>query len=99
MQAEIHLIGKLQHEHLPAPRVGIAMAEVDFGNGKIKLLAKTEALIKTLTAIGKGSLVEVRGKLRARRWTTGGGAPRESFEVEPESIEVLHDARRERMLG
>lgn len=99
LQAKVHLIGKLHQENVPVPRIGVAAAELDFGNGKIKIMARTRALMETLTGIGEGSVVEIKGDLRARRWTTGGGSPRESFEVESESVEVLHDARRERMLG
>lgn len=99
MQARVHLIGELHQESVPTARIGIASAKLDFGRGKIKVLAKTDELIARLTGIGEGSLVEVKGSLRHRQWVGGGGRQLESFEVEPESIEMIHDARRERMLG
>ena len=95
--ARIEVIGKLGERRGPSVAMELATATVDYGYGLLKLMATSPETIAALTAIGDESLVRAKGRLIHHSWSVGGARRCDSYELELGTIEVLVDARRERM--
>ena len=87
----------LCHEQCPTPQAHMATALLDYGEGKLRIVAHSREEIDRLTSIPHDSIVRVRGRLVHHDTRITGGRHREYYELYPDSIEVLHDARAERM--
>jgi hypothetical protein len=101
MTAVATVTGKFRRAPVPRlPRSAgeIGRASVEFDGGVIVLLTRNEEMVRRFSEIGTGSTVEVHGRLRERHWRIGSGT-RSELQLEPTAVTVLHDARRERMLG
>jgi hypothetical protein len=75
----------------------MATALLDYGEGKLRVVARNREEIEQLTAIPQDSTVRARGSLVHHSAQLAGGRHREYYELRLHSIEVLHDARTERM--
>lgn len=95
--ATVRLVGKLRFDCPACGPNGLGQAMLDWGGGRIKVMSTARDKVDKLTGIAQDSIVEVAGDLRHHRWTTGGAAPRELFEVEIQRIHVLEDSRKKRL--
>ena len=87
----------LCHEQCPTPRTQMATALLDYGQGKVRVVARDREEIERLTAVPQDSLVRATGLLVHHSSRSAGGRYREYYELRVESLEILHDARVERM--
>lgn len=94
----VRVTGTLRHEQAPTAKSPVAVALIDYGQGQLRVRANSPEEVDRLTAIGQESTVLIEGPLLHHTWQVGNGRRQELYEVIPESIELLHDARRERML-
>ena len=96
--AEVTVTGSFTRE--PTGKFGpeVVRATVAFDRGELVMVARDPELVGQISAIGQGSTVEVRGRLEQHHWRTG-NAKRQELQLVPESVVVVHDARKERMLG
>jgi len=97
--ATVEVIGVLHHEQCPTPLVQMATALVDFGHGQLRVIGRQLSEIDHITSIGEGSTVKICGILIQHSSDLSGGRHKEYYEVTLGSIEILHDARYERMMS
>ncbi len=96
-RAVVNVTATLCHEQCPTPRTQMATAVLDYDQGKLRIVARNREEIERLTSIPEGSTVRAHGSLVHHSVRLVGGRHREYYELCLGSIEVLHDARVERM--